>query len=383
MTHSVFEEMSDVGLTQTQLVWAMVDASEDAIIAKSLDGIIQSWNKGAAEMYGYATDEAIGQPVAMLCPPDRNDEVADFIEQIIQGGRVSHFESFRQRKNGDIFPASISISPIRDVTGKLVGASSIVRDISEQAGLQEANARLQRQSDIEAANESLSKFTYSVAHDLRAPLRALHGFSELLREEYAEALGETGREYTDRISAASDHMANLIDDLLQLARYAQAAMNLQPVDLGAEVDKIAAELQRDDPGRRVHVTIQHPAKALADPLLIRAVLQNLVGNAWKYTSHQDEASIEFGTMPADDGSVCYFVRDDGAGFDPAYTGKLFQPFQRLHLSSDFPGTGVGLASVRQIIGRHDGRTWAEGAVGEGATFYFTLPAGTSPADSAS
>ncbi len=226
MTHSVFEEMSDDGLAQTQLLWAMFDSSEDAIIAKSLDGIIQSWNKGAAEMYGYAPEEAIGQPVAMLCPPDRKAEVDNFIEKIIEGGRVSHYETFRQRKNGDIFPASVSISPIRDVKGKLVGASSIVRDITEQAQLREASARLRRQSDIETANDNLARFTYSVAHDLRAPLRALGGYSDLLREEYAEALGETGRGYADRIAAASEQMGNLIDDLLLLARYARAEMNI-------------------------------------------------------------------------------------------------------------------------------------------------------------
>ena len=266
----------------------------------------------------------------------------------------------RRRKDGEVFPASVSISPIRDAMGKLIGASSIVRDISEQVELREASARLRQQKDLEAANESLTSFTYLVAHDLRAPLRALTGYSDLLREEYAEALGETGRGYADRITAASQQMGMLIDNLLQLSRYARAEIHLQPVDLSAEVEKIAAELQHEEPGRSVRFAIQHPTRALADPTLIQAVLQNLVGNAWKFTSRRDDASIEFGTMPAADGSVCYYVRDNGAGFDPANDDKLFEPFQRLHASSDFPGTGIGLASVRQIIGRHDGRIWGRG-----------------------
>lgn len=382
MTQPMLQDVvANSRLAHAQLLWAMFDSSDDAIIAKTLDGIVQTWNKGAAAMYGYSSEEVVGQPVSMLCPPDRKGEVAGFIERISRGERVTHHETMRRRKDGEVFPASVSISPIRDAMGKLIGASSIVRDISAQVELREASARLRQQKDLEAANESLTSFTYLVAHDLRAPLRALTGYSDLLREEYAEALGETGRGYADRITAASQQMGMLIDNLLQLSRYARAEIHLQPVDLSAEVEKIAAELQHEEPGRSVRFAIQHPTRALADPTLIQAVLQNLVGNAWKFTSRRDDASIEFGTMPAADGSVCYYVRDNGAGFDPANDDKLFQPFQRLHASSDFPGTGIGLASVRQIIGRHDGRIWAEGAVGAGATFYFTLPGDSAPADS--
>jgi PAS domain S-box-containing protein len=382
MTQPMLQDVAaNSSLAHAQLLRAMFDSSDDAIIAKTLDGIVQTWNKGAADMYGYSSEEVVGQPVSMLCPPDRKGEATSFIERISRGERVTHYETMRQRKDGEVFPVSVSISPIRDAMGKLIGASSIVRDISEQVELREASARLRQQKDLEAANESLTSFTYSVAHDLRAPLRALTGYSDLLREEYAEALGETGRGYADRITAASQQMGMLIDNLLQLSRYARTEIHLQPVDLSAEVEKIAAELQHEEPGRCVRFAIQHPTRALADPTLIQTVLQNLVGNAWKFTSRRDDASIEFGTMPAADGSVCYYVRDNGAGFDPAYDNKLFQPFQRLHASSEFPGTGIGLASVRQIISRHDGRIWAEGAVGAGATFYFTLPGDPAPPDS--
>jgi light-regulated signal transduction histidine kinase (bacteriophytochrome) len=245
--------------------------------------------------------------------------------------------------------------------------------VTEQNQARAAAARATRYKDIELANQNLTSFTYSVSHDLRAPLRALAGYSNLLLEEYADALGEDGRVYAERIEAASKQMSTLIDSLLRLSTVARAQMELQHVDLGAMVTSIAGELQRESPDRRVRLTIQQPAWALADRGLIRTVAQNLLGNAWKFTSGQDDASIEFGTAPTGDARVrCYYVRDNGAGFDPAYADKLFQPFQRLHTTREFPGTGIGLASVRQIVERHGGRAWAEGKVGEGATIYFTL-----------
>jgi light-regulated signal transduction histidine kinase (bacteriophytochrome) len=163
--------------------------------------------------------------------------------------------------------------------------------------------------------------------------------------------------------------------LLHLSRIPGAKISLQQVDLGAEAATIAADLQRQDPARRVCFTVQQPARALADAVRIREVLRNLLDNAWKFTSGRDNASIEFGKMtPATEARVCCYVRDNGAGFDPAFAHKLFQPFQRLHTTREFPGTGIGLASVRQVVDRHNGRTWAEGTVGDGATFFFTLQA---------
>ena len=185
-------------------------------------------------------------------------------------------------------------------------------------------------------------------------------------------LGEEGRGYAERIVAVSEQMGQLIDYLLQLSRLSRAELHLQSVDLGGEAARIAEEIQRREPLRRISFTIAKPVQALVDRRLILTVLQNLLDNAWKFTSGRDDASIEFGTAPSGDAAVCCYVRDNGAGFDPAYADKLFQPFQRLHAARDFPGTGTGLASVRQIVERHSGHVWAEGAVGAGATFYFTL-----------
>ena len=239
------------------------------------------------------------------------------------------------------------------------------------ANLHELNAALEE--TVAERTRALEMFTYAVAHDLRAPLRALDGFSEVLIDECSDVLNETARDCAGRIQAASSQMAKLIDALLDLYRVSRAEMNLQTIDLGAEARRIAGVLQRSAPDRSVRFVIQQPVWARADPTLIGTVLQNLLDNAWKYSSRRDDAVIEFATMPARDTSV-YYVRDNGAGFDSAFADKLFVPFQRLHTPGEFPGTGIGLASLRQIVERHGGQVWAEGAVGEGATFYFTLDA---------
>ena len=232
----------------------------------------------------------------------------------------------------------------------------------------------QRTIHLVRANKNLEAFAYSMAHDLRTPLRGISGFAEALVEDYGDRLDETGREYAARVEAGCTRMSTLIDDLLHLSQVTQATMKLQDVDLSAEVTAICDQLRARDPGREVRVSVQEGVRVTADRTLIRSALDNLLENAWKFTAHRDGATIEFATAPAADAPVCCYVRDNGAGFDPAYTGKLFQPFQRLHDAGEFPGAGIGLASVRRIIERHGGRTWAEGAVDGGATIYFTLNA---------
>jgi PAS domain S-box-containing protein len=356
----------------SQLSMALITSSDDAIVVKSLDGVIATWNPGAVHMYGYTSDEVIGQPMTMLCPPDRHAEIASIMAKIRNGERISHYETIRQRKGGATFPASISVSGLTDESGNMIGAASIARDITEQVRSAEALAR--RNDEIERVNEKLSRFTYLVSHDLRSPLRGLALYSSLLMEECADDLGAEGQGYAERIAAVSGQMSTLIENLLRLSHLPEANMFLQTVDLSTEVDEIVSELRREEPGRDVRFIIQRPVQVRADPALIRAVLENLVGNAWKFTSHRDAALIEFGTTSVDDAPVCCYVRDNGAGFDPLYVDQLFQPFQRLHSTSEFPGTGIGLASVKQIVERHGGRIWAEGKVGEGATMHFTLNA---------
>lgn len=363
---------------QPEITWlsAIVNSSDDAIVGKTSDGVITSWNPSAARMYGYSADEIVGQPMQMLCPPDRVGEIAEILGKLGRGERVAHFETERRRKDGSTFPVSVTVSPIYDERGSLVGASSIARDFTEQ---HRAVSELSRRAEeLDRANQNLETFTYSVSHDLRAPLRAMSGFSDALLDEYKDVLGDIGQGYAERIQAAGEQMATLIDDLLQLSRVLRSEIHLETVDLGAEAERIAADLQRQGPERSVHFVIQRPVQVRADHALIRTVLQNLLENAWKFTAKTDEATIEFGTMPTEDATVSCYVRDNGAGFDPAYVDQLFQPFRRLHSAGEFPGTGVGLASVRQIVERHGGRAWAQGAVGEGATFHFTLDAKEMP-----
>lgn len=226
-------------------------------------------------------------------------------------------------------------------------------------------------TELLAANKELEAFSYSVSHDLRAPLRGIDGFSLALLEDYADKLDEDGRDYLHRVRTATQRMGILIDDLLNLSRVTRTEMRLENADLGAIARSVAAELQKTQPERRAEFRIEEGLEALVDSHLIRITLENLLGNAWKFTSKRESACIEFGRTHCD-GGFAYYVRDDGAGFDPAYADRLFGAFQRLHDKNDFPGTGVGLATVQRIIHRHGGRIWAESAVERGATFYFTL-----------
>ena len=223
----------------------------------------------------------------------------------------------------------------------------------------------------QAANDELASFTYYVSHDLRGPLRALDGYSQALAEDYGDRLDDTARDYLHRIRDASQKMGALLHGLLRWAHLGRAELHRVPTDLSALARESAGRLRAADPDRHVTFRIADGVAGSADPDLIRTVLDNLLGNAWKYTARQPDPVIEFGATTAPGGPVTYFVADNGAGFDPAFASKLFEPFQRLH-GAEFPGTGLGLASVRRIVERHGGRIWAEAAVDHGATFSFTL-----------
>jgi light-regulated signal transduction histidine kinase (bacteriophytochrome) len=231
----------------------------------------------------------------------------------------------------------------------------------------------ERTAQLEAANKELEAFSYSVSHDLRSPLRSINGFSQALLEDYSDDLEEQAQHYLQRVIAASQKMASLIDDMLTLSRLTRNEMSLKPVHMSDLVLEITTQLeQREGTEREVEFVVAPDVVVQADIHLIRIALGNLLDNAWKFTAKQPLACIEFGIEPQPDGQTAYFVRDNGAGFDMAYSEKLFGAFQRLHTLAEFPGTGIGLAIVQRVIRRHGGQVWAEGSVGEGATFYFTL-----------
>jgi len=232
----------------------------------------------------------------------------------------------------------------------------------------------QRTAELAVANDHLRAFSYSVSHDLRAPLRAIRGFGTALAEDCGEQLDATGRRHLDRILAGAQSMEDLIDGMLLLGRAVEAEMRRVPIDLTALAHELCRELSDAHPDRVVRVTIHPEMRVLGDPVLMRAVVTNLLGNAWKFTAKRAEAHVEVGQRPGADGVTTFFVRDDGAGFDTRYASKLFGLFQRLHNQTEFPGTGVGLATVERIVSRHGGRIWAESRVDAGATFFVTLPA---------
>jgi len=490
---------------------AIVTSSDDAIVGKDLDGTILSWNRGAEILYGYTASEVIGRSISILEPPDHAGETASMMERVRRGDRIDHFETERLRKSGVRVGSTVTISPIRDGNGKVIGASSIARDTTETAKvagalrvsaveLQEAqrvahlghwtmdaktgqvtswsdeiyimlgldpalpaipssgqtkiftaesSARLaaavgetlhsgasyeldlevvrpdgkagwifvrgeairdgkgaiagmrgiaqditerklarrqieemngalerrvaERTAELLTVNKELETFSYSVSHDLRAPLRAIDGFCQALTEDYADKLDFAGKDYLQRVRLACQRMDGLIDGMLVLSRTNRNELCRTTVDLSALAQTIATNLQMAEPGRHVEFVIAPGLRVNVDAgLLQTVVLQNLLENAWKFTSKHPQARIEVGTLQHE-GETAYFVRDDGAGFNMAYAGKLFGVFQRLHNPREFEGTGIGLANVQRVINRHGGQIWAESAVEHGATFFFTLP----------
>lgn len=287
-----------------------------------------------------------------------------------------------QRTNSELLQLTLELEErVAQRTRELASANAslraeIARREEAEAALRTLNVELERRvqertAALAAANQELESFSYSVSHDLRAPLRGIDGWSQALLEDYGGSLDQQGKTYLETVRAETQRMAQLIDALLGLSRVSRAEMRHEPVDLSGLAREVARELRRDQPERTVEFLIAPGLVAQGDPRLMRAVLQNLLGNAWKFTAQCPEARIEFGVSHRESESS-YFVRDNGAGFDMAYAANLFAPFQRLHRQEDYPGTGIGLATVQRILHRHGGRIWAEGAVGRGATFSFTL-----------
>ncbi len=536
---------------------AIVASSDDAIISKDLNGYITSWNEGATRIFGYTAQEAIGKHITLVIPEERHAEEAHILSRLRQGERIDHFETVRRRKDGELRHLSLTISPLVDSRGRIVGASKIGRDITEQKRTQEQieqqtrtlesllkvasslsanldterliqvvtdagtemsgaqfgaffhnvsdegqgsyslytlsgvrkeefaglpmprptgvldptfsgadvirsddvtadprygkrppyygmpeghppvrsylavpvrshsgevigglffgheepgkfseqaqntvralashaataldNARLyehalslnatleekvrQRTAELRTLNQELESFNYSVSHDLRAPLRGIDGFSQLLLEDYGDSLDSHGREYLQRIRRGTQRMSRLIEDLLQLSYLTRTNLKIESVNLSDLVVELSDDLAKSDPQRRLELTVQPGMVALGDPSLLQIVLENLLGNAWKFTASRPVTQIEVGAHDGDK-ETTFYVRDNGAGFAMEYADRLFTPFQRLHGQEEYEGSGIGLATVQRIVRRHGGRIWAQGEPQQGATFSFTLP----------
>ena len=356
----------------------LVESAPDAIVIADGNGFIVLVNAQTEALFGYPREEMLGQPLELLLPERfraphvgmRQGYTANPHTRPMGAG----LDLAGRRKDGSEFPVSISLSPFR--VGPELYIFSDIRDISEQ---RESHRRIQELNDslahhnaeLNAINQELEAFSYSVSHDLRAPLRAIDGFSQILLKENAVQLDEKGLDRLNRVRKAAQHMGNLIDDLLKLSRVTRAELQFQPVNLSDLATEVVEALRKLDPERAVAVNIAPNLYTRGDPKLLRIALDNLLGNAWKFTCKRDDARIELGVEAGETGPV-YFARDNGAGFDMAYADKLFGAFQRLHDTGEFPGTGIGLATVQRIVHKHGGRIWAESAVDRGATFHFTL-----------
>lgn len=334
-------------------------------------------NDSAVRHYGYTREEFLALTIKDIRP---SEDVPMVIESVknMRGKSGTSVLSRHYKKNGALIDVEIVSHEMNfsGRPGRLVLANDITERKKAEKMILELNETLERRvaertAELYAVNHELEAFSYSVSHDLRAPLRAMDGFSLALLEDYAEVLDEDGKNYLKRVRAASQKMAQLIDDLLMLSRMSRGELRREPLNLSNLVTEITAHLKEEQPKISVELCIESGVTAFADVRLVRVALENLLGNAWKFTSKKERAVIEFGRK-FDDGEAVYFIRDNGAGFDMAFADKLFGAFQRLHTSNEFEGTGIGLATVQRIINRHGGKISAESEVEKGAAFYFTL-----------
>lgn len=360
-----------------------VEHSPVSVMIVDAEGKIEYVNTKFTETTGYAREEAIGHPPAILRSGQEPEAVFDEIWRTLRSGRQWRGELLSRRKNGEPFWESVSISPLKGEQGRITHFVGVNKDVTErkqaEAEIVRQNALLEhkvaeRTRQLSESNRELEAFSYSVAHDLRAPLRGINGFASLVEESCQGCSKTETLDYLARIRSATLRMGNLIDDLLDLSRVSRKEIRRESIDLGVMAHSILDVLAQAQPSRQAQVSIEDGLQADGDATLLQDVMDNLLGNAWKFTAKRDMAHIAIGCRK-EDGERVFFVRDNGAGFDMRYADKLFGPFQRLHGPQEFEGTGIGLAMVHRIVALHGGRVWANSVLGEGSTFYFTLGSG--------
>jgi PAS domain S-box-containing protein len=374
---------------------AIVDSSDDAILSKDLNGIITSWNSGAARIFGYTADEVIGQPVTILMPPERFNEEPGILERIRRGERVEHYETVRRRKDGVLLDISLTVSPIKDADGRVIGASKIARDISEkkraEAALRQANRKIaevneelkrsrenladevrSRTIELRQTNAQLEELVYTIAHDLRAPLRAMQGFASLLMTEYGVKLDETAVDYCRRIVRAAGSMDTLVRDLLAYGRVSRVELPRKSVNLQSAWENAVRQNAQAIHEKQAHIEVVSPLlNVVAHESTLVQVFANLLNNALKFVEPGVTPKIRFCAQSSGAGTVKIIVEDNGIGIEPRHRERVFRVFERLD-GDRFPGTGIGLSIVRKGVERMGGAVGVESEVGRGSSFWIEL-----------
>ncbi len=360
-------------ITPTEaLLAALVESSDDAIISKDLNGIVTSWNKGAERIFGYTAEEAVGDPISIIASPERPDEMPAILERIKRGDQISHYETVRRRKDGERVEISLTVSPIRDGDGRIVGASKIARDISERKLAEEA---VLRQSErLTRANAELQQFAYVTSHDLQEPLRNIQACTEMFMKKHAEKLEPGERELLDLVVGSARRMTGMIADLLTYARSLDEDRSFTRVETSAVVEWAVNNLHLAIQSNNAEIVYRRDMLPvlLGNHVALVQLFQNLISNAIKYRG-VEPPRIEVSAERRDE-MWLFSVRDNGIGIAPAYHKRVFLLFQRLHTAQAYPGTGIGLAVCRKIVQAHGGEIWVESEAGQGSTFKFSLPA---------
>ena len=368
-------EMKEVEEIRNYLA-VVVKQSNDAIYLHNPDGKIISWNEGAEKMYGFSEKEALNMFLWNIVPKQLMTETQQVINNILHGAKVEALETRRITKYGKIIDVIFAASIITDPNGNLKSVAITERDITRQKKadfeINQLNTNLERNVvQLQLTNKELESFSYSVSHDLRAPLRSINGYAQMIQDDHANQFGDEAKRMLNVIRNNAKKMGILIDDLLAFSRMGRKEIVRLLIDFNKLVDPVIADLTHTAPAK-THVTVHPLHNTQGDPALLSQVYINLISNAIKYSAKKETPHIEIGSEEKEDEFV-YYVKDNGAGFDMQYAHKLFGVFQRLHSNDEFEGTGVGLAIVQRIVVKHGGKVWAEGKVNEGATFYFSLP----------
>jgi PAS domain S-box-containing protein len=346
----------------SRLLAAIVDSSDDAIVSKDLNGVVTSWNRSAERLFGYPASEMIGQPITKIIPSDRIEEEPRILARIRNGERVDHFETIRQRKDGTLIDISLTISPVRDANGKVVGASKIARDITERKRVDTA---------IRRVNHDLEQFAFSASHDLQEPLRNIKIYSELLTRRFGDKLEGEALEFLGYLRAGATRMEALVRDLLAYTRIGSVETPLEGVDANVVLAEVLESLGGAIAESGAVVTSDKMPRVPMHSLHLQQVFQNLIGNAIKYRGEERTPKVHV-TGVRQGGCYTFSIRDNGIGIAPQYRETIFKLFKRLHSNQEYAGTGLGLAICQRIVEQYDGRIWVESEPGEGSTFHFTI-----------